>query len=980
MVGASQKGRCVRLRQITPVALVLALAVAGFFGARALGERDARHNSERRAEVAAAEINSRVEQAAALLESLRRFMAGAPVGRAGSTQFEDIASRWLSPAGVPAAAWIEQVPASRRAAYELRIGHPIVTLDQRGGTAPVGPRSSYLPATLVSRFPPMVVPGLDLGVESGVAAAVARPRTLYHATATPVATLRDGTWGLFLVQSAQRVDEGIVEPGFLALFVQRSWLRAAASDTPTLRLAVGGTSTGTLSRAGSVRSTFTAAGQRFDVLVPRGSVHGATKSLQWIILAAGLVLAALAGALEVTSARRAKATAEVDRLFTISPDLIVVSGFDGYFKRVNPAFEVRLGYTEHEALSRPLLEFVHPDDRERMSAKRKEIVDGATTVSFEDRYVCKNGSYRWFEWTAVPVREERQIYAVGRDVTERREAEAGRREAEERNRALAEEQAALRRVATLVATRVAPEDVFATVTEEVGQLLPVSSSSMDRYDRDGLFTTVAAWSTTAPAFPVGGRWLPEGKNVTTLVLETGRPARIDSFADASGPVGVTAREAGYRSAIGTPIIVEGRFWGVMTAASTAERSLPTDTEGRLASFTELVATAIANAESRAALGQLADQQAALRRVATLVAEGVPPTKVFSALSDEVSLLIDAEFALIGRLEADGWVLALAVSGTAADQSLLGTKFEPEAGSAIAAVRETGRSARIDGYGDESAPFRLVGIRSGVAVPIVVEGSLWGVIAIGTVRERFPDDAGERLAEFTHLAATAIANAENRSELAASRARIVAASDETRRRIERDLHDGTQQRLVSLGLVLRLAESTLSAESEETRRTIARVAGELDNAITELRELSRGIHPAILSEGGLEPALRTLARRSAIPVELDAVIDQRLPEPIEVAAYYVVSEALANATKHANASRVKVEAEGRDGSFRLSIRDDGIGGADPAGGSGLVGLRDRVEALGGSIEISSPPGQGTHVAVRLPLEFDMAVAEPGAVRA
>jgi len=156
---------------------------------------------------------------------------------------------------------------------------------------------------------------------------------------------------------------------------------------------------------------------------------------------------------------------------------------------------------------------------------------------------------------------------------------------------------------------------------------------------------------------------------------------------------------------------------------------------------------------------------------------------------------------------------------------------------------------------------------------------------------------------------------------------------------------------------------------EPRRTIGRVADELDGVIEDLREISRGIHPAILSEGGLGPALRTLARRSAIQVELHSVIDDRLPEPIEVAAYYVVSEALTNATKHANASRVDVEAV-RDGGLRLSIRDDGVGGADPAGGSGLVGLRDRVEALGGAIEISSPPGQGTHVVVQLPLELDL----------
>jgi signal transduction histidine kinase len=404
--------------------------------------------------------------------------------------------------------------------------------------------------------------------------------------------------------------------------------------------------------------------------------------------------------------------------------------------------------------------------------------------------------------------------------------------------------------------------------------------------------------------------------------------------------------------------------------STTRKTLPADTERRLADFTELVATGIADAESRAALGRLAQQQTALRRVATLVAEGVPPAEVFSALAEEVSGLLDAEAATIGRLEADGKVAVVAVSGATSDEAVLGTRFEPDPDTVIAAVIKTARSTRKDDYGSASEPARRLGIRSGVGVPIVVEGALWGIVAIGTVRERFPEDTEQRLGEFTELAATAIANAESRSELAASRARIVAASDETRRQIERDLHDGTQQRLVSIGFELRLAESTVPAELEETRKTIVKVAGEINSVIDELREISRGIHPAVLSEGGLGPALRTLGRRSAIEVELHDVTEDRLPEQVEVAAYYVVSEALTNAAKHANASRVDIEAAVQDSSLRLSIRDDGAGGANPASGTGLIGLRDRVEALGGSIEIDSPPGHGTHVVVRLPLRLDL----------
>ena len=208
--------------------------------------------------------------------------------------------------------------------------------------------------------------------------------------------------------------------------------------------------------------------------------------------------------------------------------------------------------------------------------------------------------------------------------------------------------------------------------------------------------------------------------------------------------------------------------------------------------------------------------------------------------------------------------------------------------------------------------------------------------------------------------------QSREELAASRARIVAAGDQARRRIERDLHDGTQQRLVSLVLDLRAAEAAVPPDEPELRAQLARIADGLAGALEELRELSRGIHPAILSEGGLGPALKALARRSAVPVELEVDVQGRLPERVEVAAYYVVSEALANAAKHAHASVAQVEAQARDGLLHLSVRDDGVGGATPGGGSGLLGLADRVEALGGTVRVHSPAGQGTRLQIDLPI--------------
>jgi signal transduction histidine kinase len=371
---------------------------------------------------------------------------------------------------------------------------------------------------------------------------------------------------------------------------------------------------------------------------------------------------------------------------------------------------------------------------------------------------------------------------------------------------------------------------------------------------------------------------------------------------------------------------------------------------------------------------LAEEQAALRRVATLVARGTRPDDVFAAVVDEVGRLFGVDLASICRYESDGTLTWVAAWGTAVEHFPVGMRRMLGGNNLGTIVLETGRSARMDNYADSSSGAIGVGARearinSSLAAPIVVEGRLWGVIAAGSIQKQpLSPDTEARLASFTELVAMAIANAESSAALAASRVRIVAAADEARRRIERDLHDGIQQRLVSLGLELRLAESSVPPELEEPRRTIGRVAGELKHVIEELREISRGIHPAILSKGGLGPALRTLARRSAIPVELSGVIERRLPEPIEIAVYYVVSEMLTNAAKHANASRVDIEASARDGSLQLSIRDDGVGGADPTGGSGLVGVRDRVEALGGSIELTSPPGQGTHVVVQFPLSL------------
>jgi signal transduction histidine kinase len=371
------------------------------------------------------------------------------------------------------------------------------------------------------------------------------------------------------------------------------------------------------------------------------------------------------------------------------------------------------------------------------------------------------------------------------------------------------------------------------------------------------------------------------------------------------------------------------------------------------------------------LRRLAEEQAALRRVATLVARGVAPAEIFSAVTREVGLFSGADLARLERYETDGTVTGISGWSRHDEHLAVGTRFALEGPSIAALVLQTSGPVRVDSFAEASGPIaeeaRELGIRSSVGCPIVVAGQMWGVIAASSRSEEpFPLETESQMAEFTELVATAIANAENQDELRASRARIVAAADLTRRQIERDLHDGVQQRLVSLALELRAAASEIPAGLNDVEKELAQVAAGFGGVLDDLREISRGIHPAILAEGGLGSALKTLARRSPIPVELDVQVDERLPDRFEVAAYYSLSEVLTNAAKHSQASVVRVEVATRDGTLHLSVRDDGIGGANLTGGSGLVGLKDRVEALGGSLLMRSPRGEGTSLEIELPL--------------
>ncbi|HEY6759964.1 MAG TPA: PAS domain S-box protein [Baekduia sp.] len=750
------------------MALVLGLAVAGFFVTRALTERDARRDSERRVEVAAGPVRERLEQATSLTQSLRHYMANSGGTGVGNGAFATTTLRWLSPADFPAAAWAEQVPAAQRTTGS--------------------PSLPSLPARLVSGFAPLGVRGADLGREPGVAAALRRTTSFSNVAATPITGARDRPSGLFLVAPATNLVDGVLRPGAVVVFVSEAALRAAAGSPPGLRLATAGSPSGAAAGGSAVRTDFTVAGRDFAVVMPKEPVSGPAAALPWIILAAGLVLSLLATGLAVNAGRRAKAQAEVDRIFDLSSDLITVADFDGHFTRVNPASELILGYTPEEFLARPYLDLVHPDDRERSAAEAAAIANGRNALSFENRYRHRDGSYRVLEWTATPVVEDGVMYGVARDVTARRQAEADREQ-------LTEEQSALRRVATLVAEGASPDMVLDAVAAEMERLLAADAVAVGRYESDEEVTVVAHRSPEPGLAPVGTRLNYEGHNISAAVRRTRRPVRLEGLDDAGGGFVDVLRRLGSRVLVGTPIVVEGRLWGTIVASWNSAEPPPADTE-------------------------------------------------------------------------------------------------------------------------------------------------------------------ERMARFAGLLETAIANADSRNQLTTSRARLVTAGDEARRRLARDLHDGAQQRIVHTTIMLKLAQRAFD-EADGDGKVKALVDEALEHAErsnAELRELAHGILPAVLARGGLRAGVNSIVGRIDLPVRLD-ITDDRFPPEVEASAYFVVAEGLTNVMKHAHATSAKVTTSVDAGTWRIEVQDDGSGGADP-NGHGLVGVRDRVMALGGRLEVESPAGGGT----------------------
>lgn len=518
-------------------------------------------------------------------------------------------------------------------------------------------------------------------------------------------------------------------------------------------------------------------------------VHRMVPSLQALLAAAcdreGITA-------ELEASRR-----ELERFFAVASDLLFIGDAER-LTRVNPAFERALGYSSAELTARPLVEFIHPDDRQTTTAALAAVpqTDGAT--QFENRCLRRDGAVRWLEWNVVF--DHGVLLGGARDVTERKQEQ-------DRLRVARTQQAALRRVATLVARGAALSDVYDVAVAELAHSLDVSHVSLLAFESDEYAVVRAALNHgDKPGWVVGEHFPLDGDSISERVRRTGAAARIDDYGTVDGQIADRLRELGVRSGVGAPLIVDGRTRGVLVVGSQSVQSIPDTAEAHIGDFADLISTAIANAETRA-------------------------------------------------------------------------------------------------------------------------------------------------------------------ELTASRARIVAAADEARRGFERDLHDGAQQRIVSLSLQLREAEA--AAEGDEAlRRQLSNVVDGLAGLHSDLQELSRGLHPAVLSRGGLRPAMRNLARRSTVPVELTVDVDRRLPEPVEVAAYYVVAESLTNIAKHANADSVTVEValaeDGGGAVLRLSVTDDGAGGASSDGGSGLVGLSDRVQALSGRLTVTSRPGDGTRISATIPI--------------
>jgi PAS domain S-box-containing protein len=628
---------------------------------------------------------------------------------------------------------------------------------------------------------------------------------------------------------------------------------------------------------------------------------------------------------------------------------------DDVIRFANPAAITALGYDSADDLlgrqRHETIHYKHPDGTRYPAAEcpmQLPRTTGRTVARDLDWFFRRDGSTFPVSYVSLPIElpEGRGAVVLFADIGDRLREE---QVLHERDAVLGSRADSVRRIAALVAG-------------VVGVPLVV----VWRYAPDGKTATViGAWGEGPHPFQPGTRRPLDGAAILSQVLETGRPARIDEISGLPGTIADAARKTELRAAAGAPIIVGGDVWGAMSGHA-VRVPLPNHVEDRLAELSELVAMAISNTESRAGLARLAEEQTALRRVATLVARGTRPEEVFAAVANEVGRLLSVDVANVCRYESDGTVTFVASAG---HRIPVGSRWPLGETNLATLVFETGRPARIDHYADATGllaeGIREEGVRSAVGTPILVEGRLWGLMAAGSSQEQpLPPDTEARLASFTEIVATAIANAEARTEVAASRARLMAATDDERRRVVRDLHDGAQQRVVNTIITLKLACGALEHDQDALPVLVHEALDTAERANVELRELAHGILPEVLTRGGLRAGVDALASRTPVPVEVDVSVG-RLPTAVEATAYFVVAEALTNVAKHARAGHAEVMARIEDGALAVEVRDDGVGGARPEG-SGLVGLADRLAALDGRLAVESPVDGGTLLAAAIPL--------------
>ena len=781
--------------------LIVLLSLAGYVVTSETIRRDRDSDAARRVEVDTVGAQVILGRARAYVVGLGNILAGEPVP--GQQRFVQLAGGTAGGVGLLDAMWVERIPGFARSTYEARVGAPITRLTPAGSFEPAPPAASYLAATFTTNGSPELPPGVDVSRWPALATAIRDRSSASAVSASELGSL-GGRPGFYLLEAGS-FGHGPNSRGYLVVFVPQGWLTASTGGDPRrLAVSLDGRHLEGFDSSPARSASFGTLGRRWRIDAATAPLTGLQALLPWLAIAWPIAAALIAVLVGRGIARRRRAEREVERIFDLSLDLLCIAGLDGHFKRVNPAFERTLGYTIQQLLSRPFLDFVHPDDRARTVEAMEMLERGEKLVQFENRYMCSDGSARWLQWSTRPMPDEGLLYAAARDVTDRRRAADELRE--------------------------------------------------------------------------------------------------------------------------TQRMVEA---------------------------------------SRDELRLLADEQAALRRVATLVALGVSATEVFDAVAAEMCELLGADSTHLLRYESDGTATVVAVNGDPGVEMAAGTRM------ALAGEHAASRSAP-----DCLAALRHLGLGSELGAPIVVEGRPWGLmVAAWTQQQPVSAGAEARMAQFTELMATAIANGEARTEVAASRARIVAAADDERRRVVRDLHDGAQQRLVHTVVTLKLTQQALQTGDQDVPALVSEALDNAQQATGELRELAHGILPGALTRGGLREGVGTLASRTPVPVDIDVAVG-RLPAAVEATAYFVVAEALTNVAKHARAAHAEVTASVTDGALVVQVRDDGIGGAR-ADGTGLLGLRDRLAALDGRLRVESPADGGTLVAAYIPLSGERAEARRGA---